>query len=172
MWFFQCRKNSESGVLTQRLQKADELVDLARFTAQMFVKPMCCKFPQLRNASRFEEWEFFATVLGVWSAFVRIQFDLPRAMVDDVETRVLKNLKAWHPRAVTAFNDLQLFVLNLIAKESDRSKRRELTELSGGTWLVWNVTNKQVIADEGILTGALGNLFVGEFSVYWRINTS
>ena len=132
---------------------------------------VCHFFPQLRAANRFQMWDFFATVLPVWAALDHIPLDVPEESRIRIESTVHSQLISWNPSGGHALKDLHLLVAKLAAGESDSTKKRELAPLSGGTWLLWNLTDNASIQDESIIAATLGRIFVSEFSQYWAINT-
>jgi len=150
-------------------RNAENLVQMASSIAVGFREEVGRAFPQLASAARFDQWDFFATVLPIWTACSRIGMDVEEAERSTVESIVLKRVEAWNKSGVPAMEDLTQFVVNMSQGESDVERKQTLTPLLGGTWVVWNLTEKQPSEDEAGLVSAIGDIFVTRFEAYWRV---
>jgi glycerol kinase len=81
---------------------------------------------------------------------------------------VQRSLADWHPAAIAAYEDLHRFVIDKLPKGNDKAQRREILELSVGTWIVWNVTDKAKLANEFEIISAVASLVAREFTGYWQ----
>jgi len=151
---------------------AQKLVQLASSVAAGVRPEICQAFPQLQTASRFEQWDFFAATLAVWTAYSRIGMDVEADLRPTVESIVLGNVEAWNAKGVAAMEDLTQFVVNMSQGETDVERKQTLTPILGGTWVVWNLIEKQPQESEAGLVSAIGELFVIKFGAYWRVEMS
>ena len=120
----------------------------------------------LGQRNRFE-WISIQSDLAVWTVYTRIGLDILEASLASIESIVRAQLHAWNPSGVAALKDLHGLIVRIASGEPDPSKSRALTPLSGGTWLLWNLTDKQPIQDEAQIAGMPGYLFVSNFEPYW-----
>ncbi len=148
---------------------ARKLVSFASSVASGARQELYQAFPQLRTAARFEQWDFFATTLLVWTAFSRIGLDVEESMRATVESVVLQDVKDWNRNGAAALEDLTQFVVKMSQGETDVDRKQTLTPLLGGMWVVWNLTEKQPGEGEADLVAAIGELFVAKFGAYWRV---
>jgi hypothetical protein len=103
-----------------------------------------------------------------WKACFTLHHSVSEEDRTPTELRVQEDLIKWHPASLDAFKDLQIFVVERLQSESDRSKRRELLELSIATWIVWNVTQKRPIPREFETVAAVASIIAPEFMNYWQ----
>ncbi len=150
-------------------RNAEELVRVSSLIAMGGRTEICKIYPQLGEAKRFGHWEFFATVLPIWTAFSRIGMDVQESLRSTVESIVLEKVQAWNSQGVAAMEDLTQFVVNMSKHETEVERKQMLTPLLGGTWVVWNVTDKEPIADEAGLVSTIGEFFVTKFGAYWQV---
>ncbi len=148
---------------------ARKLVSFASSVANGAREELCQAFPRLRTASRFGQWDFFATTLLVWTACSRIVIDVEESQRAAVESIVLKDVEGWNSNGVSAMEDLTQFVVRMSEGETDVARKQTLTPLLGGMWVVWNLTEKQPGEDDAGLVSAIGELFVAKFGAYWRV---
>ena len=148
---------------------AHKLVGFAASVASGARQELCRDHPQLRTAARIEHWDFFVTALLIWTAYSRIGLDVEESKRATVESIVMRGVEDWNRQGTPAMEDLTQFVLKMSQDETDIDRKRSLTPLLGGMWVVWNLMEKQPSESEAGLVSAIGELFVAKFGAFWRV---
>ena len=103
-------------------------------------------------------------------AYTRIGVDIPEASRSQLESSVCAKLNLWNQSGSAALKDLDAFVLRSASGETNPDNKRSLTLLSGGAWLVANLTNGRTIQDEPKIASTLGYMADALFESYWRVH--
>ena len=151
--------------------KAETLVSFASVMASGSKDSFCELHPQLRTASRIHMWDFFATVLQVWAALNHIPEDISEESRTRIESIVYSKLTSLHPSGIHALQDIRSLVNHFAKEISDAETKRDLAPMHGGTWLLWNLTERAPINRASGIAATLGKMFVSEFSQYWSVKS-
>jgi len=154
-------------------RKADELVSMAHAMSVGSYTTFGERLPLIFEFST-DEWDFFLTVGKVFVAMSALEaLEAPDSVKEPLADTVVRNLMAWEPDAVRAFEDCKgLFEKtydSLSQLDEYRDDARFLGADSVGTWIAWNLLKHAPTShDEGNLVRLLGLAATHGFVSWWR----
>ena len=120
-----------------------------------------------------DRWDAVLTVAAVFIAATRAnQIGLPEARVDSLMEIVARNLNAWRPEGIAAFEDCKAFfdrTVDALEKDPAYQHRPGLigSDALGG-WIVWNLVGHAPESEqERGLVRALGIFATHSFFSWW-----
>lgn len=169
MGLFSRRKRSESDALRTQ---AENLVMSAQILATSAYTSVGERFDLVYSIPT-ERWDSVLTVAGVFIAATRLNHvGLPEARVDSLMEIVARNLHAWRPEGLAAFEDCKAFfdrTYDALEKDAAYQHQPELlgSDAIGG-WMVWNLVEHAPDSEqERGLIRALGILVTHTFFSWW-----
>jgi hypothetical protein len=147
--------------------RAETLVSFSALVAPNCVDAACKIFPQLLSAERLELWGFFGTVLAVGTAIRKIKADVPEGDRDRLHRIVVQRLQEWNISGTAALDDLHMFTEMCAARSTGAIDLPDFYIGTGGTWVLWNVTDKKFISGEREIASMIGNFYVKGFDSFW-----
>lgn len=150
-------------------EQAAKLVPAASLHAVGMYEPLLERSP-LTGEIAPDDWDFFATVAGVFIAATRLN---NLRVTEEREARLLeivaRDLGDWNPNGLQAFEDCK----SLFEKEYDRLSAAghdpQFTAADAlGIWLVWNLLGRQPQTDDEVmLVRSAGALITHAFFNWW-----
>jgi len=149
-------------------EKAVELPDACRVLVGI-VEPSLRRdhsdFFALPNASYFT---LYATIAYVWTACVRLHFNVTKQKRTPLEKKVQENLAKLHPEAIREYENVHRFVSERLLLENDRKKRGPLMFNLASLWVAYRILGHEPSDKDAKLVESLSSLFMNETSGYWK----
>lgn len=147
-------------------EKVSKLLSISKLFAIGTRDKIILLYPQLNDAKRMNQWDFFATVLGVWIAYEEIEYCIPGIYKNEFLELLKSDLTQWDPNSFDALLDCEKFVFEHLNSNNNITKY-SLPFISG-LWLLWNLIDKEEIENEKQIAMTLGNIFHKVFFYYWN----
>lgn len=131
--------------------------------------------PVLTEEEKLFKWRFLLVIGLTYWAINSARLSLPQNEFHLVRDILKSNLSGWNRGALPTFSDLIKFVASYdleLKKISNRTESMDFVKLLVGTWLLWNLTNKAKIPDEGQHASMLGAIVHGWTVGYWNLETT
>ncbi|MCK9282240.1 MAG: hypothetical protein M0P71_16615 [Melioribacteraceae bacterium] len=153
------------------IDKAYKLVDYAKIISIGSKMEIIQIFPQLKVTDQIDYWDLYCTVAATYSACLGSSIYIDnKNILNKVDRIVDKKLNDFDKlNGSGAFNDLDRYMNNFIVNNPDQKNTDESYLLSVGAWIIWNLTLKKPIDNEGRIASLLGNIFYKEFLHYYNI---
>lgn len=162
----------DSSVETDRssLQnKAEDLVDACRTLIGVIQPTLYRNYPELLTLPDDTRVTYFGTIACVWTACVRLHFDVPKEDRTPLELIVQEQLLYWHPEALQEYKNINSFVSHYLLSEPDRAKRGNFLFDLAGIWVVAKITNEEEVKGKGLeIANTFSDFFIQETSGYWK----
>lgn len=95
---------------------------------------------------------------------------MPEEQRTPTEVAVKRDLAAWHPLSLGAYDLLHGFVMLNLEAKATRAERNKVLLPSVAAWVVSNVTDDQRFASEFEAISAIIHLIRSEFGAYWTLS--
>lgn len=127
----------------------------------------------LKNISgnKHFKWDFFIKIALIWCSVNEMKETLSEEECEKCYLIIEDSLIKWNTQSLSAIKDLNYFFVsykNKIKSPDTLKKSIEISEVILGTWIVWNLTDKRDVQDEGLIANNIGktvyNLIIG----YWK----
>ncbi len=149
-------------------EKAAELPDTCRVLIGI-VEPSLRRdhsdFFAIPNAMYFT---LYATIACVWTACVRLHFDVSKQRRTPIEKKVQENLAKLHPEAIREYENIHRFVSERLLLERDRKKRGSLMFKLASSWVVYRMLGCEPSGKYAKLVECLESVFMNDTSGYWK----
>ncbi|MEW5743808.1 MAG: hypothetical protein AB1805_00020 [Nitrospirota bacterium] len=150
-------------------EKAEDLLASCRTLLGILQPTLYRKYPELLTLSDDTKVTFFGTIAFVWTACVRLHFDVSEERRTAIERLVQDELEKWHPDALNEYVNLHRFASERLEQEPDREERGHLVFALAALWAVAKITNEDQVTGKGIeIAETLAALFLEETTGYWK----
>ncbi len=127
------------------------------------------------DALNFEQkcfkWDFMLMVAMAWWAVSSARIELPDSKFKSVALKIEQGIQNWNRGGISALEDLNKFICKYDSDYQnilDIKKIEDFTKILVGTWILWNLTNKNEFEDEADLAAMLGKLVHESVTGYWH----
>jgi hypothetical protein len=150
--------------------RADTLVQSAEINAASAFMPLRRRFSLLKTVEE-SQWDFFATVAGVFIASTRLSnLRLGEGREQELMDTVGARLNQWDAKnGIRAFEDCKSFFdRNFVALTNAGHESQFVAADAVGLWIVWNILERAPDTnDERRLVRVIGAMIVHAFFDWW-----
>lgn len=148
--------------------QAERLVSAANIAATASFVPLLHSYPLLRNAT-VKDWDFFATAAATCVGIVRLVHFVPPDRFKSLYALILPELRRWSPQGEDAVLDCQKFIKRVMDSSQSTVPDNHLIAADPlGTWVLWNLFQKEPSHTESHVARAVGQLLAAQFHDWWE----